>query len=100
MLDAFAKRGLRRVLCEGGPTLFGTLLDANRVDELCLTISPLLEAGGAHRIVAGAPEKARRMTLYHILVSDGTLMLRYLRAPGENHADLRWRKRSVPSYCR
>jgi riboflavin biosynthesis pyrimidine reductase len=80
MLDAFAKRGLRRVLCEGGPTLFGTLLDADRVDELCLTISPLLVAGGARRIVAGAPEKARRMMLHHVLVSDGTLMLRYLRA--------------------
>ena len=89
MLDAFAKRGLRRVLCEGGPTLFGTLLDADRVDELCLTISPLLEAGGAHRILTGAPEKARRMTLHHVLVSDGTLMLRYQRASGENHADRR-----------
>jgi riboflavin biosynthesis pyrimidine reductase len=89
MLDAFAKRGLRQVLCEGGPTLFGTLLDADRVDELCLTISPLLEAGGARRIVAGAPEKARRMLLHHVLVSDGTLMLRYLRAPCQNHADLR-----------
>jgi riboflavin biosynthesis pyrimidine reductase len=80
MLDAFAKRGLRQVLCEGGPTLFGTLLDADRVDELCLTISPLLEAGGARRIVADAPEKARRMMLHHVLVSDRTLMLRYLRA--------------------
>ena len=89
MLDAFAKRGLRRVLCEGGPTLFGTLLGADRVDELCLTISPLLEAGGAHRIVAGAPEKARRMILHHVLVSDGSLMLRYLRATAQNHADLR-----------
>jgi riboflavin biosynthesis pyrimidine reductase len=80
MLDAFAQRGLRQVLCEGGPTLFGTLLDADRVDELCLTISPVLEAGGARRIVAGAPEKARRKMLHHVLVSDGTLMLRYLRA--------------------
>jgi riboflavin biosynthesis pyrimidine reductase len=81
MLDAFAKRGLRQVLCEGGPTLFGTLLDADRVDELCLTISPLIEAGDAHRIVLGTLEKARRMRLHHVLVSDGTLMLRYLRAP-------------------
>lgn len=80
MLDAFAQRGLRQVLCEGGPTLFGTLLDADRVDELCLTISPLLEAGDARRIVAGRLEKARRMTLRHVLVSDGTLILRYLRA--------------------
>jgi riboflavin biosynthesis pyrimidine reductase len=80
MLAAFAKRGLRHVLCEGGPTLFGTLLDADRVDELCLTVSPLIEGGEAHRIVAGAPEKARSMTLGHVLVSGGTLMLRYLRA--------------------
>ena len=79
MLDAFAKRGLRQVLCEGGPTLFGTLLGADRVDELCLTISPLIESGDAHRIVVGTLEKAQRMTLHHVLVSDGTLMLRYVR---------------------
>src|SRR6185437_12096299 len=80
MLDAFAKRGLRQVLCEGGPTLFGTLLCADRIDELCLTISPLIEGGDAHRIVVGTLENARRMTLHHVLVSTGTLMLRYLRA--------------------
>ena len=79
MLDAFAKRGLRQVLCEGGPTLFGTLLGADRVDELCLTISPLIESGDAHRIVVGTLEKGQRMTLHHVLVSDGTLMLRYVR---------------------
>ena len=88
MLDAFAKRGLRQVLCEGGPTLFGTLLDADRVDELCLTISPLIEAGDAHRIVVGTLEKARRMTLHHVLVSDSTLMLRYLPRLTENHVDV------------
>jgi riboflavin-specific deaminase-like protein len=79
MLDAFVQRGLRQLLCEGGPTLFGTLLEADRVDELCLTISPLVEGGDARRIVLGTPEKARHMTLHHALVSAGTLMLRYLR---------------------
>jgi riboflavin-specific deaminase-like protein len=78
MIGAFARRGLRQVLCEGGPTLFGTLLEADCVDELCLSIGPLIEAGDAHRIVAGACAKARRMTLHHVLVSDGTLILRYL----------------------
>jgi riboflavin biosynthesis pyrimidine reductase len=67
------------VLSEGGPTLFGTLLKADCVDELCLTISPLLEAGDASRIAAGTLPRARRMTLHHVLVSDSTLMLRYLR---------------------
>jgi riboflavin biosynthesis pyrimidine reductase len=89
MLSAFAKRGLHQVLCEGGPTLFGALLDADRVDELCLTISPLLEGGGAHRILVGSPEKARRMTLQHVLISNGTLILRYLHASAENGVQLR-----------
>lgn len=39
---ALRERGHRRILCEGGPTLFGSLLDAGVVDELFLTLSPLL----------------------------------------------------------
>ena len=84
MLAELAKRGLRQVLSEGGPTLFGTLLEADCVDELCLTISPLIEAGVASRIAAGVLPQARRMALRHVLVSDSTLMLRYLRARGES----------------
>jgi len=38
---ALRERGYRRILCEGGPTLFGSLLDAGLVDELFLTLSPL-----------------------------------------------------------
>lgn len=85
---AFAKRGLRKVLCEGGPTLLGVLRCADRVDELCLTISPLVEAGDAHRSVVGTPESVRRMMLHHVPVSDGTLMLRYLRASALTAAEL------------
>jgi riboflavin biosynthesis pyrimidine reductase len=79
MLGELAKRGLRQVLCEGGPTLFGTLLEADCVDELCLTISPQIEAGAARRIAAGAIPQARRMGLRHALVSGSTLLLHYLR---------------------
>jgi riboflavin biosynthesis pyrimidine reductase len=79
MLAEFATRGLRQVLSEGGPTLFGTLLDADCVDELCLTLSPLIEAGDAPRIAAGVLHEARRMALHHVLVSDSTLMLNYRR---------------------
>jgi riboflavin biosynthesis pyrimidine reductase len=80
MLAELANRGLRQVLCEGGPTLFGTLLAADCVDELCLTISPSIESGDAPRIAAGVLPQARRMMLHHVLVSGGSLMLRYLRA--------------------
>lgn len=84
MLAELARRGLRQVLCEGGPRLFGTLLEADCVDELCLTISPQLEAGEAPRIAAGALPQARRMLLQHILVSGSTLLLRYRRAGEED----------------
>jgi riboflavin biosynthesis pyrimidine reductase len=79
MLGELAGRGLRQVLCEGGPTLFGALLEADCVDELCLTLSPQIEAGAARRIAAGAIPQARRMALRHALVSGSTLLLRYLR---------------------
>jgi riboflavin biosynthesis pyrimidine reductase len=38
----YARYGVRSVLCEGGPTLYGSLLAAGRVDEEFLTISPLI----------------------------------------------------------
>jgi len=41
-VTALRERGHRRILCEGGPTVFGSLLAAGTVDELFLTVSPLL----------------------------------------------------------
>ncbi len=79
MLAELARRGLRHVLCEGGPRLFGTMLEADCVDELCLTINPRIEAGEAPRIAAGALPAARRMALHHALISGSTLLLRYVR---------------------
>lgn len=74
------QRGLRRINCEGGPRLFGSLIAADLVDELCLTVSPLLVGGDAGRIAAGQlPEAPRRMALESVLHEDGFLMLRYRR---------------------
>ena len=52
--NALDERGLRRILCEGGPTLFAGLAHAGVLDELCLTVSPLLAGPGPTRISAGA----------------------------------------------
>ncbi|SMH39676.1 Pyrimidine reductase, riboflavin biosynthesis [Rathayibacter oskolensis] len=79
MRDALAERGLTRVHCEGGPGLLGTLLAADAVDELCLTLSPTLEAGAAGRIARGALPEGRQQRLAHVLASGDTLLLRYLR---------------------
>ncbi|WP_106816781.1 pyrimidine reductase family protein [Microbacterium timonense] len=70
MLDAFARRGWTQVLCEGGPHLFGTLLDAGLVDEVCLTLAPRFVGGQAGRIVQGAREHDRRFTLDGVLTDD------------------------------
>ena len=79
MIEALSGRGLGRILCEGGPSLFGTLLAADVVDELCLTVSPRLEAGDAGRIAHKDLPSVRTMSLGGVLASGDTLLLRYLR---------------------
>jgi riboflavin biosynthesis pyrimidine reductase len=79
-LDRLHERGLRRVLCEGGPHLLGALTGADLVDELCLTVSPQLTGPGAGRITAGGPSPPRRMSLRHVLAGDDMLLLRYTRS--------------------
>ncbi len=53
-LDALADRGLRHVLCEGGPTLLGAALSAGVVDELALSLVPVVVGGDSTRITSGA----------------------------------------------
>jgi riboflavin-specific deaminase-like protein len=74
-------RGLRQILCEGGPHLFGALLAADLVDELCLTISPLLVGAGPGRIVAGGRrDEPAALRLVHLIAAEGMLLSRYTRA--------------------
>ena len=80
MVAALAERRLARIHCEGGPSLFGSLLAADVVDELCLTLSPLLVGGDSGRIAKGDVADPRGMSLAGILKSDDTLLLRYVRA--------------------
>ncbi len=75
---ALAERGLGRVLCEGGPRLLGDVAAAGLLDELCLTISPVLAGPGPSRITAGPAFPARPMSLAHVLRADGFLFCRYL----------------------
>ncbi|MEU6023163.1 pyrimidine reductase family protein [Micromonospora sp. NPDC047134] len=79
-LAELRRRGLRQVLCEGGPQLFGALTAADLVDEVCLSVAPLLAGAGAGRITAGPPSPARQLPLRHVLLAgDGTLLLRHAR---------------------
>ena len=76
---ALRERGLTRVLCEGGPILFAQIAEADVVDELCLSITPVLTGPGARRVVAGEPWPGdpRRLALSGLLEEDGALFCRY-----------------------
>jgi riboflavin biosynthesis pyrimidine reductase len=80
LVRALQDRGLNRIHCEGGPHLFGDLVAASAIDELCLTLSPRLEAGTASRIATGeSPIAPVGLRLAHTLVAGDTVLLRYLR---------------------
>jgi riboflavin biosynthesis pyrimidine reductase len=77
-LGALAERGHTRVLAEGGPTLNGQLGAAGLLDEVCLTLSPLLVGGDAKRILAGPGlPGAQQWRLRSLCEQDGFLFLRY-----------------------
>ncbi|GIF05951.1 pyrimidine reductase family protein [Actinoplanes siamensis] len=74
------RRGATQLLCEGGPGLLGSMIAADLVDELCLTVAPLLAGGAAGRIAHGpAAAPPRAMTLRHALTREDMLFLRYAR---------------------
>jgi riboflavin biosynthesis pyrimidine reductase len=77
-LAAFADRGWRAVLAEGGPTLNGQLARAGLLDELCLTLSPRLAGGDAKRILDGPSLRAAAgLRLCSVCEQDEFLFLRY-----------------------
>ena len=81
-LHVLGERGLAAVLCEGGPTLNAQLARAGLIDELCLSVSPMVVGGGAKRVLAGpsidASAGARtRWRLHSLCEEDDFLFLRY-----------------------
>ncbi|MER7573536.1 pyrimidine reductase family protein [Streptomyces sp. NPDC126514] len=78
LVQALAWLGHRRLLTEGGPRLLGQLIAAGVLDELCLTVSPMLTAGNAQRIADGPPvELPRKFALMSMLEEEGFLFTRY-----------------------
>jgi riboflavin biosynthesis pyrimidine reductase len=75
-----ADRAMTRLLIEGGPRLLAQFAAAGALDELCLTVAPLITAGDAMRIMNGpgiAPPQ--RFAPVSVLEEDGFLFTRYTR---------------------
>lgn len=80
LLSSLRGEGVRALLCEGGPTLHGSLQAAGLVDELFLTIAPKLSGGGVPpRILEGELDEVIPLELAWLLEQDGELFARYSR---------------------
>jgi len=80
-IAALRELGYQRILCEGGPRLFSAGVASGAVDELCLTVSPMLIGPAGPRIVTGEQWPAGfapRLELTGLLAEDNALFCRYL----------------------
>lgn len=76
LIRALHARGADSIVCEGGPSLVGQLLDADLVDEVCLTTAPML-AGSTSPVFAGGGA-GTRVELTQLLADDlGALYARW-----------------------
>ena len=79
IVDQLAGTGFQRLLCEGGPRLHNDLLAAGVVDDVSLTLAPVVVGGQGLRSTSGAalpvPSSFR---LHHALYADdGALFTNY-----------------------
>jgi riboflavin biosynthesis pyrimidine reductase len=78
MRTAYDDYGVRSVLCEGGPSLLGSLLAEGLLDEYFLTVSPSL-AGAAELGIASGAFAPQAMQLIWVLEHEDEIFLRYAR---------------------
>ncbi|KAB1977137.1 pyrimidine reductase family protein [Streptomyces triticiradicis] len=75
---ALGDLGHTRLLTEGGPRLLGQFIAAGVLDEMCVTLSPMLTAGDAQRIAGGPSVPVPlRFELVSLLEEAGFLYGRY-----------------------
>ena len=76
-LRALRERGLRRLICEGGPTLLTALLTAGLVDELCLTTAPVLLGTAPTLLVQALPAPLDLRLVHLVDGGDWSLLTRW-----------------------
>ncbi len=74
------RAGARVVVCEGGPSLNAQLVEADLVDEICLTVAPALVGGTSARLARHAElHDIAPFHLARVLQVGDELLLRYVR---------------------
>lgn len=69
------RRGLDRVHCEGGPALLTSLLSDSLLDELLLTVTPVLLGGGSTMITTTLGKIQGEYT--QVRTDEGTVLMRF-----------------------
>ncbi len=70
--------GHRIVLCEGGPSLLGALQRHGLLDELFVSISPLIVGGAQLGLMGRGPLERSAVRLQTLYEADGMLLADYL----------------------
>lgn len=78
VVSTLVAEGLGRIDCEGGPRLFGSLIEAGVVDEFRLTVAPFLVAGTSSRASVGGVVDPAALELASVLTDGASVLLRYL----------------------
>ncbi|GAB99258.1 hypothetical protein GONAM_08_00490 [Gordonia namibiensis NBRC 108229] len=83
-IDELRARGLRRIHCEGGPSLLDKLIEADLVDEFCVTMAPQVTGEGSPvtdpaAAVLSPLDAPRRFRLAHAVPHHDDVFLRYVR---------------------
>ena len=87
ILAELSRRGAGVVLSEGGPSFNAQLAYAGMIDELCLSVAPLVAGGPSPRVVHGSRRTVPlNMSIDHLLEASDTLFVRYLSAPAARTA--------------
>jgi riboflavin biosynthesis pyrimidine reductase len=74
-----AQLNARVVQAEGGPALNAALASADLIDELNVTVAPLVTGGDGPRLITGAAPLNHRLRLAQLAEHDDFLFMRWLR---------------------
>lgn len=83
LANLYDVHGARTVVCEGGPTLFRSLAELDVIDEMFLTIAPVIFGGATAPTLTGVPgiflSESRRFDLKSMQVKDGECFAHFVR---------------------
>ncbi len=75
--DLTRERGVRSAVCEGGPTVLGGLVEAGLVDDLFLTINPVLAGDKERALMNGGLRSPVPAELAWAMEAEGELFTRW-----------------------